>query len=475
MPPLPSRPGSSPFALALIWLLSFPLQALAGNAPTSLAEEPGEPAPTVSVAPAPGESPSAAPWLEAAREPLRVFLDCQTFGCDPDFFQTELTWVNWVRDRQDADVHVLVTSQPTGGGGRLYDVSFQGRRGFEGERYTLTRHTASDATADDRRRAILRTLRFGLVRFAAETPAAEWLQVRFEPTPAPGVDPGAPGEPTPGAPTDDPWNFWVFSTSARAFLNGESQAGFQNYNGSLSATRTTEDWKIRLTVNGSYGESRFELPDRTVRSITRSLTATGLVVQSRGERWSTGARLRARKSTFQNYDLALETGPAVEFSFFPYSESTRRALTAEYSLQVAHFDYTEETLFDRFSETRGEQSLRLALNLRQPWGSANTTLGFSHFLDDASKNDLSLSTGLNLRLFRGFSLNVNGSYSMVRNQLNIPKRGASEEEVLLRRRQLSTNYRYFTSFGITYSFGSIYSRIVNPRMEASPSGTMIMF
>jgi hypothetical protein len=408
------------------------------------------------------------------RGPLRVYLDCQTMGCDPDFFQTELTWVSWVRDRQDAGVHVLITSQVTGGGGRLYDVTFQGRGGFEGERYTLTRLTPPDATADDRRRAILRVLGLGLVRFAAETPAAERLRVRLEEAPAPG-EPGAPDGPTPGPPAHDPWDSWVFSTSARAFLNGESQAGFQNYNGSLSATRTTEDWKVRLTVNGSYGESRFELPDRTVRSTTRSLGATGLVVQSRGDRWSTGARLRAQRSTFQNYDLALETGPAVEFSFFPYSESTRRALTAEYSAQAAHFDYTEETLFDRFSETRWQQSTRLALNLRQPWGSANTTVGFTHFLDDVSKNELSLSTGINLRLIRGLSLDVNGSYSRVRNQINIAKRGASEEEVLLRRRQLATNFRYFTSFGITYRFGSIYSAVVNPRMEAATPGMFIMF
>jgi hypothetical protein len=404
-------------------------------------------------------------------EPVRVYLDCQTFGCDPDFFQTEVTWVDWVRNRQDADVHVLVTSQATGGGGRLFDMSFEGRGRFAGERFTLDRHTPTDASPDDRRRAILRILTFGLVRFAADTPAAEWLRVAFEAARDPDDDPAV------GLPRDDPWNAWVFSTSLRAFLNGESQAGFQNYNGTFSATRTTEDWKVRLSMNGSYGESRFELPDRTVRSLTRSSTASGVVVRSMGDRWSQGMRVRARKSTFQNHDLALEVGPAVEFSFFPYSESTRRALTVEYALHLAHFDYAEETLFDQFSETRWEQNVRLSLDLRQPWGSATTSTSFSQFLHDTSKNRLSLSTGLNLRLFRGFSMNVNGSYSVVRNQLNIPKRGASEEEVLLRRRQLATNYQYFTSVGFTYSFGSIFSRIVNPRMETWPGegGGVIFF
>ncbi len=408
-----------------------------------------------------------------AREPVRIYLDCQTTGCDQEFFQTELTWVDWVRDRQDADVHVIITSQTTGGGGRLYDMSFQGRDRFPGESFTLTHSSPADATADDRRRGILQTLRLGLTRFAADSPVAERLQVVLAPAGREGAAPGDEAAPDPER--EDPWDFWVFSISTRASLNGESQSGSQSYTGSLSATRTTEDWKVRVSLNGNYRSNRFELPDRTVKSITRSYTGTGLVARSVTDRWSAGLRVRAQNSTFSNYDLALETGPAVEFSIFPYSESTRRALTAEYGLGVSHYDYTEETLFDRFSETRLEQSLTVSLDLRQPWGSVNMNLSGNQFLHDLQRNRLTAGGGVNLRLFRGFSLNVNGFYSRVRNQLNIPKRGASEEEVLLRRRQLETSYSYFTSFGITYRFGSIFSDIVNPRMDSSGGGTVIFF
>lgn len=48
---------------------------------------------------------------------LRVFLDCPNSDRDFDYFRTEITFVNHVRDRQYAQVHVLVTSQRTGGGG----------------------------------------------------------------------------------------------------------------------------------------------------------------------------------------------------------------------------------------------------------------------------------------------------------------------------------------------------------------------
>jgi hypothetical protein len=63
---------------------------------------------------------------------MNVYLDCQTFGCDFDYFRTELTMVNWVRDRQVADLQLLVTSQETGAGGSEFTVTFLGLRQFAG-------------------------------------------------------------------------------------------------------------------------------------------------------------------------------------------------------------------------------------------------------------------------------------------------------------------------------------------------------
>ncbi|HKC38310.1 MAG TPA: hypothetical protein VKC15_02075, partial [Gemmatimonadales bacterium] len=54
---------------------------------------------------------------------LRVFLDCPNSFCDFDYYRTEITFVNWVRDRQFAQVHILVTSQATGGG-QEYTLGF---------------------------------------------------------------------------------------------------------------------------------------------------------------------------------------------------------------------------------------------------------------------------------------------------------------------------------------------------------------
>src|SRR5688572_27245869 len=56
----------------------------------------------------------------------RAFRDCQANACDDDFLLTELTWLNFVRERTLAIVHVLATSQSTGSGGTELTVAFIG-------------------------------------------------------------------------------------------------------------------------------------------------------------------------------------------------------------------------------------------------------------------------------------------------------------------------------------------------------------
>ena len=43
-----------------------------------------------------------------------VFFDCSGPRCDSRYYRTEITWVNRVNDKEDANVHLIMTSQPTG-------------------------------------------------------------------------------------------------------------------------------------------------------------------------------------------------------------------------------------------------------------------------------------------------------------------------------------------------------------------------
>ena len=72
--------------------------------------------------------------------------------------------MDYVRDRQDATLHVLVTNQSTGGGGLAYMVHFIGLRGLAGIGDTLSYVSPNSATYDDKRRGLVSTIKLGLVR-----------------------------------------------------------------------------------------------------------------------------------------------------------------------------------------------------------------------------------------------------------------------------------------------------------------------
>jgi hypothetical protein len=408
---------------------------------------------------------------------INVFLDCNTFGCDFDFFRREIPVVNWVRDREVADVHVLITSRSTGGGGRSFELSFLGLRDFEGDNGELAWASSGDSVEDEVRTGVAEQIKIGLVRYIAGTPAAETLSVSFGPVTGGALVPGAEGGTGSATPQDDPWDFWVFQISANYFGFGESSLTDSNLRTSVSANRTTEEWKVNLRGSYSRNGQKYELTDTTVEEIRRDWTSSGSVVKSVGPHGAVGVQATAGSSTFLNQDFRWSLKPGVEYNFFPYEESSRRALTVQYLVGVNHWDYTEETIYGVRDETRWQESLTASLELVQPWGRWNTSVQGQHYLqkiDDGQKYSVTLSGGFRVRLFQGFSVNVSGNYSWIRDQLYIEAGDLTDEEVLLRQRQLATSHRWFTSFGISYRFGSIFNNVVNPRFGGQGGEGMII-
>ncbi len=408
--------------------------------------------------------------LLAQEEPdaqrVRVFLDCQTFGCDFDLTRREIAWVAWVRNREDADVHVLVTSIQAGAG-TAYEIAFIGRGEFLDDNLTLSHSSSSTDTSDERRRALIERFKLGLVRYASGTPASEFLQIQYR-DPDAESGPGAAAQVTP---ENDPWNLWVFSVNAGGSFRGQSLTSSVSVNGSLSASRTSEEWKFRWGARVSYSEDDFELGDgTTLSSLRRSSGTDVLLVRSVGPHWGVGGRASLTSSTFSNQDIRLNVQPTVEYNIFPYAESSRRQFTFQYRVGVSRVEYDEETVFEVTEETLYEQSLTATLALQQPWGNVSMSLTGSHFLDDIKKNRVTLFGLARFRIVRGLSFFVFSNVSRVRDQVFLPRRGATDEEVLLRRRALQTDFSYSTNFSISYTFGSIFNNIVNPRFDGGGGG-----
>ena len=121
------------------------------------------------------------------------------------------------------------------------------------------------------------------------------------------------------------------------------------------------------------------------------------------------------------------------------------------------------TLFDRLRETNGRHALSANLDVRQPWGSLEAGIEWSQYLHDRSKYRVEFDGEVSLQIVRGLSLDLEGFASRIRDQLSLPRRGATPEEVLLPLRELRSGYEVRFSFGVRYSFGSLFNNVVNPR------------
>lgn len=421
-------------ALALAAICAFPLAAQ---------EEPQE-----------AEGPVSA---------LRVFFDCSGGFrgggiCDFDFYRREIPFVNYTRDREDSQVHVLLTTEQTGSGGQRVTLDFLGREEFEGLDDRLTVTTRANLAQEQRLTEVAAGLKLGLMRYIARTDQAADIQILYQLA--------EQREQAVATPEDDPWNFWTFRVRGNGNVDVSERNENYRLNAGLSASRITDDLKLEFSVGGNYFESRFDVNDSTtVISIRRSYDFEGLNVFSLSDHWSLGVAYETQHSTFGNYDFQVQAGPALEYNIFPYAESTRRQFNFLYTIGVSFNDYIVETVFLEEKETLPRHSIGASLSVRQPWGGSFGFLEFSQYLHDLSKNRLNLFAGADFRLFRGLSLNFNARYSRIRDQLNVPLGDATEEEVLLRQRILQSGFEYGFSVGFSYTFGSIFSNVVNPRID----------
>jgi len=394
----------------------------------------------------------------AAQDPraLRVFLDCQNFGCDFDHFRRTIEFVNWVRDREVAQVHVLGTAQETGSGGDEYTFTFLGRGEFAHRADTL-RHASSGTDTDTEvRDALTRMLALGLVRFAAATPLAPNLSVRYE---AP-----AAARATPPAGGPDPWNFWVFQVGLSGEVEGETRQNTLALDGDVSASRVTEPFKLELGLRGEYQRDRFDLDDGSrIVSTSKEWEVEGQAVWSLGRHWSLGLRGEGGASTFTNRDFRIEGGPALEVNVFPYEQSTRRLFTITLTTGLTYYDYTDSTIFNRMAEVRPAHVLEVALAHQEPWGEVEASAEWFQYWHDWDRHRVELFAGIELRIVRGLSFDLFGSVARVKDQIYLSKVDLTPAEVLLELRELGTDFRFSLDVGLNFRFGSIYNNIVNPR------------
>jgi hypothetical protein len=381
-----------------------------------------------------------------------VFLDCQR--CDESHVRQEITFVNHVREPDLAQVHVLVTDQATGSGGRMFTLSFLGRREFSGQENTLEYNSPQSNTAAQERDGLTHMLSLGLVPYAARTPLAPQLRLSIGETAATTL---------PAA--TDPWKNWTMEVYGGGNFSMESNQNAWSARYGFYANRVTEEWKIRLRPYFNNNARLIRRTDRDdVRISHRRHGFDSFVIKSLGEHWGAGLFADYITTTIDNLRHRARVTPAVEYSLFPYQEASRRQITIAYRPGYEFAEYFEETIFEETRETLFGHALSASVQFRQPWGSVSSSLTGLQYFHDTSLYHLTFDGTVSLRIGRGVSVNLGGSYQRINDQLSLPRGDASLEDILLERRRLATSYRGSGTVGLSYTFGSIFTNVVNPRL-----------
>lgn len=393
---------------------------------------------------------------------LRVYLDCQTRGCDRNFFITEMPYAIWTQNPQDADIHLLITSTTTGSGGSEYALQFIAQRRMGTGADTLITTTPPNTTDDMRRRSLARMIQVGLLSRAARVRGAsgfaDRVSIAYEPVEGDDI---AGGESE-----SDRWNLWVYRVNLNGNGSAESRESDYELSGGFNARRITDDWKLEFDFENEYSARRFELSDGSERSfVLRSGDVSSRIVHSLSEHWSIGTTATAGLSEFRNQDAYGSADISAEWNYFPWVEATSRQLIGLLALGGRYFNYAETTLYGHDSETRPLLRAVVAYESRQQWGSANASLRYTQYLHEQERYNLSFFGRTSLRITRGLSLDLRGEAAKVQDQLYLPRGDASDDEVLTRQRSLATAFRLSASVGLSFTFGSIYNNIVNPRLD----------
>ena len=385
----------------------------------------------------------------AQTDKVKVYLNCP---CDDDFIKQNTLFFDYVRDRTLSDIEVFVFEITNAGGGRNYSFEYKGKNDFQNMNNQISIDIPSNLTFVEAREQLLKTFKLGMVYFLQNTPFNNQLEVTFL------------NEKYDLKESLDQWKNWVFEVSGTFNFENEKSIKEEEYNLGLEVDRVTEMWRIRSDFGISRSVKFFSGDNQNYNSERQSTSFSGSVVKSLSNHFSTGIFGSYLNDTFRNYKSFLNFSPALEYNFIPYSEVLTREITLAYKVGYNFYEYFEKTIYGFLDQKMFNQSLTLNLRYREKWGSIYSYLVASQFLDQPDQNRLTLNNYINLRIIRGLSLRISGNFQLIRDQINLPQGEASIEDLLLRQRQISTNFQNRISLGLSYTFGSIFNNIVNTRL-----------
>jgi hypothetical protein len=381
---------------------------------------------------------------------IKVFLSCR---CDDDFLKQNTLFFDYVRDMSLSDIEVFVFEITNASGGRNYTFNFNGKNNFINKENKINAVIPQNISLNKSREILLNTYKLGMASFLSNTDYQNEIDVNFT------------NEKTI---TDqkkiDTWKNWVFEVFGSFNLENEQSINEEEFNLGFDIDRVTDIWRLRSDFELDRSVKFFSGGEQNYSSERERIYFSGSLVRSISNHFSTGFFSSYTKDTFRNLNSQIYISPALEYNFIPYNQVLTREVTLAYKLGYNIYNYIEETIYEFEDQKIFNHSLTLNLRFREKWGSIYSYLVASQFLDLPEQNRLTLNNSINLRIVRGLSLRISAYFRFIRDQISLPKGEASVEDLLLRQRQISTNYQNRISMGLSYTFGSIFNNIVNNRL-----------
>jgi len=379
---------------------------------------------------------------------LNMFIDCNF--CDMEYIKKEINFVNYVRDSKDANVHILITSQAAANKGNEYSFFFYGLKEFKNMNDTLIFVSDADNTEDEIRRIQLKVLKMGLIYYMSHNNDFSGINISQTKTNNKQIK-------------EDKWKNWVFDINVNGFFKDESS--FRNVSSwsNISAEKITKEIKTEFQGHYSFVNKEYTVNNEKHKTFNSSMHLSWLTVKSINDHWSYGFKAYAGNSKFKNFKLNSNISPAIEYNLFSYSQSTQKQLRFLFFSGYNYLYYNDTTIYDKLQEGFFNENLEIAYEIKEKWGNISVAINNLIYLPDYSKYLLSLNTRSKIRIIKGFSLLLNGGVSLIHNQIYIPKGELSLEDILTQKKQQETNHLYWIKIGLSYTFGSKYNNIVNPR------------
>lgn len=388
-----------------------------------------------------------------AGEKIKVHLDCRTI-CDTDYLKENMAFVSFVRDISDADVNILITSLPTSSGGKKYTMEFKGLGKMENIDDTVVFTTEQNDSNDAARNKMLLYLKLGLVRYIVKNGDISGFNISYNPLPV---------EKSKDISNDDPWKKWIFKAGTNFSIMADKTYSNINVGNNFSASKTLEKNKFTFNFYYTYSRNKYRLSGANIINISRSYDFSPSYVYGFDEHWSSMVKCEIESSDYYNRKRSVFTDLAVEYSLLPYSVATTKSIKFQYFLEYRMEDYFKRTIYFKNSEDYWVMKLRSIADINRKWGSLSSSLSYEKNINYSNSDTISFHIFSSFRISKSVSLNLSSMFSLLSKnaQRYLVSEDLSDEEILIRKSALETTYNWYSSIGITYTFGSIYESVVN--------------